>query len=837
MLSNLELFDQPTRFVGREIELYETNQLLNDADCRLLTLVGVGGIGKTRLAIQLAKGQLQNFADGVWFVNLQPLQSGKEIVSVVMDAVGVVQTGHDVPENQLLQYLHDKKMLLLLDNFENVLDGVGILTRIIRYTSEVTLLATSREALSLPEERLYPVEGLPTPQSYQTDNLEANTAVELFVERAHMVRPDFSLDDERASVVRICQLVEGLPLAIEMAASWIKTLRCAEIAAEIQQNLNFLTSNLRHVPERHRSMQAVFAQTWGHLTDDQQALFKRLTVFKGGFRREAAEFIARASLPLLSSLLDKCLLRRETSGRYQIHELLRQYANDKLNASEIKALAELHCRYYCGFLAQRKLGIVERTQVETAIEIEGDLENIHRAWRYAIDHQMVDELKQAAAPYFYFCQIKSRYLESAEASGHAVGVFEEIGDLQGLAQVLVYQCWMLIRIGQFEQALRGLERSRALFEELQLIPNYGMGSHPLAALIILNVVQGDYARASALGEKLKAESTAIGDKHNLSFACYGLTSAYRGLGQYESALTNAEQAVRICDEIGNYWFGAYCQIELGNVHRAMGHFAEAERYYRQSLHIKQDFKDPEGIAVTAIRLGKISLLKHDYQAAQQFYNQSLTIYQTLNDKGGLASAHHGLGQIAYQAGAADLAVYHFREALDIASKIKFMPLLLSVMIDIGALMLSSNRKDRGAELLRLVKDHPASNQQQIEMAGSLLGSDLSINHTYVSNLDTTITNLLTEMAEFVPDAAVIKGSPLVDPLTDRELEVLRLIEQGLSNPEIARQLFISIGTVKAHSNRIYGKLGVTNRVEAVIKAQELSLLVDKSRAFKPFPRK
>ena len=315
MSSNLEQFDQTTRFVGRETELYETNQLLKNADCRLLTLVGVGGIGKTRLAVQLAKGQQQTFLDGVWFVNLQPLQSGNQIISVVMDAVGIVPSGHDTLENQLLQYLQEKKILLLFDNFENVLDSVGILIKILQHVPEIKLLVTSREALGLPEERLYPLEGLPTPQSYETDNIESSAAVELFVERARQVRPDFSLADNCPSVVRICQLVEGLPLAIEIAASWIKTLRCSEISAEIQQNLNFLTSNLRHVPERHRSMQAVFAQTWGHLTDDEQALFKKLAVFRGGFRREAVESIAGASLPLLSSLLDKCLLRLEASGR------------------------------------------------------------------------------------------------------------------------------------------------------------------------------------------------------------------------------------------------------------------------------------------------------------------------------------------------------------------------------------------------------------------------------------------------------------------------------------------------------------------------------------------
>lgn len=832
MGSNLEQVEQPTRFVGRETELSETKQLLKNADCRLLTLVGVGGIGKTRLAIQLARDQQQTFGHGVWFVNLQPLQSGKQIVLPVVDALGVVLSGHDTPENQLLQYLQDKNLLLLLDNFEHVIDGVGILTRIIQHAPEIKLLVTSREALSLPEEWLYPVEGLPIPLSHQTDDVESITAVELFVERARQVYPNFSLADNCASVIRICQLVEGLPLALEMAASWTKTLRCSEIAAEIQHNLNFLTSNLRHVPERHRSMQAVFAQTWDHLTESEQALFKRLAIFKGGFRREAAESITGASLPLLSSLLDKCLLRHEAGERYQIHELLRQYANGKLDDSKIEALAEAHCRYYCDFLVQRKRGLVERAQVKNSLEIEDELENVRAAWQYAIDHQQIDALKKAAAPYFYFCQIQSRYLEYADASGLAVDVFEAAADWPAMAQVLVFQGWMLIRIGRFKQAAEGLEHSKALFAELGLTPDYGMGSHPIAPLIVLTVIRGDYARAVALGRQLKLDMAEGIDKQNLGFACYGLTSAYLNLGQYEAALENAEEALKLFAEIGNHWMSAYCHIELGNVHQAMGHYAGAERHYRESLRIKKDYRVPEGIAVTANHLGEISLLQHDYQAARQLYEQSLSIYQKLNDQGGLAAAHHGLGEVAYQAGAAGLAAHHFGEALDIADKINFIPLLLSLLIDIGSLMLNNDLKHRGVELLRLVHDHPASNQQQQKKAASLLKSSSLINNAPIPDFETTIIALRTELLDFVPVSPAATGSVLIGPLTDRELDVLHLIGQGLSNPEIAAHLFISIGTVKAHTNRIYGKLGVTNRVEAVIKAQSLSLLSDK-----PFPQK
>jgi predicted ATPase/DNA-binding CsgD family transcriptional regulator len=828
MASNLDRFDQPTRFVGRETELSETKQILNNADCRLLTLTGVGGIGKTRLAIRLARDQQPAFADGVWFVNLQPLQSGKQLVSAIMDAVGVVLSGHDTPENQLLQFLQDKNLLLLLDNFEQVLDGAELVAKIIQHAPTVKLLVTSREPLSLPEEWLYPVEGLPFPPSLQTDQVESITAVELFVERARRIYPNFSLDDNRAGVVRICQLVDGLPLALELAASWTKTLRCSEIAAEIQHNLNFLSSNLRLVPERHRSMPAVFAQTWEHLTESEQVLFKRLAIFKGGFRREAAEAIAGASLPLLSSLLDKCLLRREAGGRYQLHELLRQYASGKLADTELAALTEAHCRYYCDFLARRKIGLAEREQVNTSLEIEDELENVRTAWQYAVDHQEPDALKDAAAPYFFFCEIQSRYLEYVEASGLAVEALEAAADFPGLAQVLVYQGWMLIRIGRFEQAAKGLKRSQALFEDLRLTPEYGMGSHPLAPLIVLTVIQGEYAGAVALGEQLKLEMAQGTDMQNLGFACYGLTSAYLNLGQYEAALENAEEAIKVFAEIGNHWMSAYAHIELGNVHQTMGHYAEAERHYRESRRIRQDYRDPEGIAVAANHLGEIALLQHDYQAARQLFEQSLALYQKLNDQGGLAATHHGLGQAAYQAGSAGLAAHHFREALVIADRINFVPLLLSLLMAIGDLMLTNDLKNRGRELLRLVYDHPASNQQQKKKAASLLKSSSLVNDAPLPDFKTTLSALQIELLDFVPGSSPATESPLIEPLTERELEVLHLIGQGLSNPAIAEQLVISIGTVKAHTNRIYGKLGVTNRVEAVTKAQALSLLSDQA---------
>ncbi len=846
MASNLDQVDQPTRFVGRETELSETREILQSADCRLLTLVGIGGSGKTRLAIQLARDLQQAFVHGAWFVNLQPIQPGQEnthaIAAAIVDAMGVVLSGHDTPQNQLLQYLRDKDLLLLLDNFEHVLDGTALAAEIMQQAPAVKLLVTSRAALSLPQEWLYPVEGLPFPSAHLGDRwaheVEASAAVRLFVERARQIVPGFSLYDNQAAVVEICQLVDGLPLAIEMAASWTKALRCSEIAAEIRHNVDQLTSTLRHVPRRHSSMQAVLAQTWEHLTEDEQMLFKRLAVFRGGFAREGAAAIAHATLPLLASLLDKCMIRRDAGGRYQIHELLRQFAESKLHEAEVAALAAAHCAYYCDYLAARNRGLVEHEQVKNSLEVEEELENVRAAWQCALAQGDINALKQAAAPYFHFCQMQSRYLEYAVAARQAASVLEAAGDAPCLAQVLVYCAWMLIRIGRFEEAAQGLTTSTNLFAELGLVPKYGMGSHPLAPFIILNVILGDYPRAVAQGEQLKQAMAGGTDQENLGFACYGLTSAYLNLGQYAAALENAEDALRILAEVGNHWMSAYCHIELGNVHQAMGHYAEAERHYHAGLRIKRDFRDPEGIAVTAQHLGEIALLQGDYQAARQLYEQSLSVYQDLNDQGGLAAAHYGLGQAAAQAGAPADAASHFRTALDIAGRINFLPLLLAVLLDVSILLLGSARKQRGVELLWLVHDHPAASPRQQQKAAALLQKHGGVAAVPAYELAAALISLRVELLEILPvppargsvpgealpPAPGAKGSVLVEPLTARELEVLHLVVQGLSNPAIAEQLIISVGTVKTYTNRIYGKLGVTNRVEAVTKARDLALV-------------
>jgi predicted ATPase/DNA-binding CsgD family transcriptional regulator len=855
---------QPTPFIGRTTELAEIMNILSDPTCRLLTLIGPGGIGKTRLAIQVASEMQDRFSHGLYFVALQPVRSADLLVSAVATAVNLSLAGQDDPAVQLLDYLRDKEMLLVLDSFEQWLEGgVGLLIDLLWAAPGIKLLVTSREVLNMQEEWLYPVQGLDFPMSCQelsgsgaaqAKEAELYSAVQLFVERARRVRPDFSLAEELVEVVRICQLVGGIPLAIELAAAWSKTLRCAVIAAEIQRNLDFLSTGLRNAPERQRSMRAVFDQSWKLLSEQEQNVFKRLAVFRDGFRREAAERVAQASLASLSALVDKSLLRLEHDGRYQIHELLRQYAAEYLvqSAEDVARVYDLHCAYYADFLNKRRADVLGGRQKEVKADIEADLENIRLAWQWAIELVKVEEIQKSALSLVLFYQVTSRYSEGVttyEKAAANLDMAKPAGQ-QGptLAEILVELGWMYIRVGQLEKARLAIERSHRIFSELDMAPPPGMGTDPLIPLAVLAIIGGDYTAAAELGQRSRQAAETRLDQHNLSFAYYVLTGAALAEGGYELAYQHAQQAYTLAKASGNTWFMAYCLNELGNVATAMAEYAAAKGYYEASYAIRKGFNDPEGMAVALNYLGKIALLQANYVEARRLYQQSLAIYREINDKGGLARSLNGLGAIAAASAANDMARQYFQEALQIATDIQFMPLTLAIINGLGEMFWRAGQPERGLELMALVRHHPASDRETRDRAEQCLSDyqgDLTpdsfaavVERGQNHNLEAIVPMLQAELAAQVGYDRVeedtffslnelepAREQPLIEPLTSRELEVLHLIAQGKTNQQMAEELIISVGTAKWYTSQIYGKLNVNNRTQAVARARDLALLV------------
>ncbi len=398
---------QPTPFVGRGSELAEIASYLNNPNAQLLTLVGPGGIGKTRLALQAAARCVEpeasvepRFSDGVFFVPLAaegvtdaPQHS---LIAAMADALRFDFQGPVHPQAQLLNYLRERDLLLILDNCEHLVAEARRLGDILRLAPGVKLLVTSRARLNLQEEWLMEVKGLDFPPTAEAiADSSAYSAIMLFVQQARRVQAGFIFTEaDRADVVRICQLVEGVPLGIELAASWLRVLSCREIAAEIEKGLDFLTTTVQNVPERHRSLRAVFEYSWNLLAPAEQGVFRQLAVFRGGFQREAAARVVGVSLPVLAGLVDKSLLRRDASGRYEIHDLLRQYAEEKLQAdpAESTKVHDAHCRYYAELMSGHKAELKGEDVSAALTVLNAERENVRAAWNWAVSHRRIEEL-------------------------------------------------------------------------------------------------------------------------------------------------------------------------------------------------------------------------------------------------------------------------------------------------------------------------------------------------------------------------------------------------------------------------------------------------------------
>lgn len=422
-----------TSFVGRERELELLFERLADPAARLITIVGLGGMGKSRLAIEAVTRLLNRFdtdvfEDGLWFVGLAALTNAGLIPAAIGVALDIPIQGVVDLEAYVIRYLSAKCLLLILDNLEHLLDETTFIERLLESAPNVKVLATSRKQLKLKQEWLLPLGGLTVQPSMGSKNSQdltksgvtwytapENTAVDLFVQRAKRLQPDFTPSIETfTEVVRICRIVGGMPLAIELAAGWLRYLPLAEIADEIQTNLSFLATTTRNDAERHRSMRAVFEHSWQLLDERERLALMYFSVFGGGFTRQAAAAVANADLRLLSGLVDSSWLQQNPQGRYRIHELARQYAEEKLEAETSLAsqARAAHCACYAT-LADRIAGTEGAFSEHIPMNILLlEIENIWAGWHWATVNHNFDEI--------------GKYINTLTWLGDAQGLYGEV---------------------------------------------------------------------------------------------------------------------------------------------------------------------------------------------------------------------------------------------------------------------------------------------------------------------------------------------------------------------------------------------------------------------------
>ncbi len=632
-----------TPFVGREQELTQIAVQLAKSSCRLLSMIGPGGIGKTRLAIESATRELsgENFRHGVYFISLAPINSPDFIVPTIAASLNISFYGQEDPQTQLLNYLQAKNMLLILDNFEHLLSGVGLLVDILNAAPQVKLLVTSRERLNLAGEWLFDVQGLlyPADDCVDLTLIQTYSAIQLFCQTAVRLDPGFTLSEvESPHIVRICQLVEGMPLGVELAASWIRTLSCGQIVREIEEGLEFMTTSLQDVPHRHRSMRAVFEHSWQLLSEEEKRVFRRMAIFRGGFRKDAALRVTDASLVILSTLLDKSFLRRSRTGRYHIHELLRQFAAEKLDGfpEEKCDVQDRHCDYFLAFPQHRENALIGPTQKETQAEIAAEIENIRAGWQWAIAQQKFRHIDRAVPALFRFYERQSRFQEGEAAFRQAIEALDSLEDSRQsnasqsviLAKLLARQGGLLDRLGKFAVAEEPLQKSLAILR--------------------------------------RAEPSA---PEAMIFTLMYLGSVTYDLGKYLEARQWLEESVAICRKIDDRFGLAYSVNVLGNVAYSLGEYSESKRLAGESLNIFKKIGDRWGIGFAYSDLGLVAYLMGDYVEAEQDMQKSLAVFKESGNLFGMLFALGNLGRVAYSLGKYHEAERRLQESLAISKEI------------------------------------------------------------------------------------------------------------------------------------------------------------------------
>jgi predicted ATPase len=634
--------------------------MLENPAHRLITIVGPGGIGKTRLTLAAAAEQAEVFADGAVFVPLQAISSAAFLAPAILAALGIGLQGQRDPRNQLLDYLRDKELLLLLDNVEQLLAPnqnenaslVDLLVAILARTPSVTLLVTSRERLALHGEWLFDLSGLSYPLGESAEAIEIYSAVQLFLQRAGQVRRQFTLSGEARAVARICRLVEGLPLAIELAAAALRTRSCAAIASAIETSLSALTSQLRAVPERQRSMWATFEHSWRLLSEEEQQVFARLSVFRGGFEEDAASQVAQATPQLLAALVDKSLLRWDAATRYDMHELVRQYAGEKLEqASETKQARDTHLSHYLALAEAAEPQLMGTDQIVWMDRLETEHGNLRAALRWTLEQGDSASALRLSGSIAKFWDVRGYWSEGRQWLEQALALSHEVDSsrssaptVRGWSGLALWRAGYLAwRQYDFTRARELLEQSLSLYRELD---NRDGLANVLTNLGALAFEQGEYAAARALFEESLAVRRKLGKPYPISDSLLGLGLVAYHQGEYAAAQTLLEESLKLSRETGYELGTTYPLNALGNLANLQGDYATALTFYEECLTLRRELGYKRGVAATLADVANVWAKQGEYAAARALYEDSLTLYRELGNKRGVVSVLSGLACLA-----------------------------------------------------------------------------------------------------------------------------------------------------------------------------------------------
>lgn len=700
-LSHPLLYHFPTRFspfYGRAVEIGRLvsrlidpggtdvpAERLHEPPARLITLIAPGGMGKTRLAIATAEvvGEQPGYPDGIYFVSLAKTATADLLPSALAGAFNINLGGAADPAEQLAAVLRPMRVLLILDNFEHLLDGIDLLLRLLESAPGLRLLVTSRQALNVRIEERFVLGGL-----------EEEAAITLFIGAAARMRPGYSPDPADAGAIRaIVRDVGGMPLAIELAATWVRLMDPRVIAARIRADLDFLSTNLRDLPARQRSMRTVFDTMWHTLSPPEREALAMLSALRGPFRLDAAEAIAGASPDVLALLIDQSLVRPAGSGRFEIHELLRQYAAGKLaeDPELMTAAHDRHAAHYLALLASRGRLLGGPQSKEGLAALMRNFDNIRVAWSRVVNAARLTDIEQAAPSlevYYRYSGLSAEGVETLSSAAATLEAQAERGEVDApAAYPIVYDLYrreaVLLELhGDGASALARLEKARAGWEAL--------GDHTQMVRVLCEIGYVNVRHYWLVDTRRQLETTLAlaresGDDSLIAAALHNKGNAWAWIDDIAQGRALLEESLAHYRAAGETRWFAGTLNDIGMTYAFEGDPENARAYFRQSLAISEDLGDQPGIAMAAANLGAVALDFGDPAEAEGFSRRGQITAQDIGDQLMLSVSLGNLGHAALARGERAAAIRYYRDTVAVTRVSSYTYMLLEAVLGLARL--------------------------------------------------------------------------------------------------------------------------------------------------------